>query len=87
MKNQYQPIDEKDVMYLATSEPIILHIKYLLTFYFDCYFHSEKSNVEKLCSKDKNPFENQNISNIHLPHIFDFKEEKLQKERPVYWFH
>lgn len=78
-ENQYQPTDNKDVMYLATSEPIVFHIQYALTFYFNAYFHKNKADVEKLCSNNKNPKESQNIANVHLPHIFNLKKEDKKR--------
>lgn len=74
-ENKYQPRDDKDVLYLATSESIIFHIQYILTFYFNAYFHKNKANVEQLCSITKNPHESKNIANVHLPHIFNLKKE------------
>lgn len=76
-ENKYQPKDEKDIMVFATSEPILLHIQYLLTFHLNCYFHREKASVENLCSNNKNPKEKNNQASIHLPHIFDLKEDNF----------
>lgn len=73
--NRYQPSDEKDILVLPSSDPVIPHIKYILTFYFDCYFHTEKSHVQDLCSSSKNPNDVRNIASIHLPHLFNLEKK------------
>lgn len=84
--NKYQPIDEKDILYLATSEPITLQIEYLLTFYLNCYFHKDKAYVENLCINNKNPKENRNIASVHLPHIFNIEENNFTNEKSLIEF-
>jgi len=76
-ENKYEPTDEKDVLYLPSTKSVVFHIQYLMTFYFNAYFHREKSHVEKMCSTNHNPKENENISSIHLPHIFNLKKDNF----------
>lgn len=73
-ENKYQPRDDEDILVLASKDPIIHQIKYLLTFYYNCFFHKEKNVVINFTSNNTNPNIKENISRIHLPHIFDFKE-------------
>ena len=77
-ENKYQPRDDTDVLVLASHDPVIHQIKYLLTFYFDCFFHRDKNVVVQFISNQLNPNIKDNIANIHLPHIFKPKDKDLK---------
>lgn len=69
--NRYEPASPNDRMVLAISDEAVEQFRLLASFYFQSFFHIDRSYVESLCRTGSNHSTDTTVPSAFVPRFFD----------------